>query len=231
MMKPVDGDARPKVPAKAAAAIRDYVEAAKAAPKHRPLSQVFDELFADATAPITVATIRDALSDRSFGALLLLFGAINCLPLPPGSSAILGIPLLILSAQMIMGYQKPWIPARVLRAEVPAHVQLRFNRMAGSWLKWFEKFVKPRYWPFNPRSADIAIGSLILLMSVILWLPIPLGNWMPAVAIFLLSFALIERDGIVLSIGIGAVAASLAILATVLTVGTAVAKAAVGWMF
>ena len=58
-------------------------------------------------------TIRDALGDRSFAALLLFFAIINLIPLPPGTSALLGLPLLIVSAQMVYGSKRVWLP-RVL---------------------------------------------------------------------------------------------------------------------
>jgi hypothetical protein len=210
---------------------RDILAAAKAAPPHRPLSRIFDELFASPDGPITIAAIRDALADRSFGALLLFFAAINCLPLPPGSSTILAIPILLLSAQLVLGYQRVWLPARILRIEVPPHIQLRFNTLAGRWLKWFEQFVKPRYWPFTNRTADIAIGLLIFCLSVVLLLPIPLGNWTPAAAIFVFSLSLIERDGLTFCFGIAVTLVALFILVAVLTVGTAFAKAAMSWWF
>ena len=66
----------------------------------RRLSALFAQMARDVEGPVSVAGIRDALGDRSFAALLVLFAALNMIPLPPPSSAILGLPLLIVSAQM-----------------------------------------------------------------------------------------------------------------------------------
>lgn len=56
----------------------------------RRLSVIFRQLSARDEASISIGEIRDALGDRSFAALLLLFAALNLLPLPIGSTLILG---------------------------------------------------------------------------------------------------------------------------------------------
>ncbi len=210
---------------------REILAAAKAAPPHRSLSRVFEELAASTDGPITVEQLREFLADRSFAAIMLFFSAINLLPLPPGSSFILAVPLILLSIQMILGYQRAWLPKRILRVEIPRHVLDRFNAVTGPWLKWFEKFIRPRYWPFTNRTADIAIGVLILAMAIMLWMPIPLGNWMPAAATFVFSLALFERDGVMFAAGVGVTIVSIIILVAVLTVGNALAHVAAGWFF
>ena len=52
---------------------------------------------------LTLSHLAALLRDRAWGGLLLIFAAINVLPLPPGATAITGIPLLILTAQMAAG--------------------------------------------------------------------------------------------------------------------------------
>jgi hypothetical protein len=44
-----------------------------------------------------------AFDSRAFGAMLLVFGLLNCLPLPPGSSTILSLPILLLAPQIAWG--------------------------------------------------------------------------------------------------------------------------------
>src|SRR3546814_15104447 len=51
------------------------------------------------------------------GFLLLVFALPNGFPAPiaPGLSAILGAPLLLLSGQMVLGFDHPWCPKSWLR--------------------------------------------------------------------------------------------------------------------
>ena len=52
---------------------------------------------------ISVGEIAEGLGHRSFGALMIAFAFPNMLPLPPGASAVLGAPLIVLSAQLMLG--------------------------------------------------------------------------------------------------------------------------------
>ncbi|PTE18600.1 hypothetical protein C5F48_23620, partial [Cereibacter changlensis JA139] len=58
---------------------------------------------------VSVSDVVKVMDARAFGALLLLFALPNVLPMPPGTSGILGLPLVYLSAQMMLG-QSPWLP-------------------------------------------------------------------------------------------------------------------------
>src|SRR5690554_8128838 len=76
----------------------------------RKLSGLLLDIVQDETRTrISVADLLAALQVRAFGALLLIFALPNVIPTPPGTSAILGLPLLFLTAQMMLG-QAPWLP-------------------------------------------------------------------------------------------------------------------------
>lgn len=170
-------------------------------PHPRRLSEVFMEIAENATGPITIGAMIDILGDRSFAALLLFFAALNLLPLPPGATLVLGLPLIIIAAQMIWGSPRVWMP-RVVREKSFTAEQFR---SAVAWvaprLTRLEKLVKPRYWPFWPKQGERVVGVLALILGIVVTLPIPLGNWFPAFAIAIMCLALSERDGIVLAIG------------------------------
>src|SRR5690242_9111919 len=69
----------------------------------RRMSLVFEELSRDASEAVTILQVREALGDRSLAALLAFFAAINLLPLPPGTTVVLGPPLVIVAVQMMLG--------------------------------------------------------------------------------------------------------------------------------
>jgi hypothetical protein len=169
----------------------------------RRMSVVFEELSHDASEPITIWRVRDALGDRSLAALLAFFAAINLLPLPPGTTVVLGPPLIIIAVQMVLGHARVWLPRSILNRSIPADKFRRMTEKAMPRLVWLERLIQPRYWPFrNERSADRVIGAVALVFAIAVTLPIPLGNWLPAFSIFLLSVALSERDGLCLFAGL-----------------------------
>jgi len=189
------------------------------APIPRRLTDILAALAAAAEKPVPVAVIRDALGDRGFAALLVLFAAFNLLPLPPGSTLIFGIPLMLISGQMALGYDTVWLPRRLLDKEIAPETFRNCVARMNPWLRRLEDTVKPRHWPFCTHAVDRWIGLLAFVLSVVVFLPIPLGNWLPAFSIATLGIALSERDGLLLAAGVGiAVFAALVIF---LVVGSA----------
>ena len=50
--------------------------------------------------------IATALDDRSFGAFLLVFAIPNLIPLPPGATMVLGLAMVFVAWQMVIGYKQ-----------------------------------------------------------------------------------------------------------------------------
>jgi hypothetical protein len=84
-----------------------------------PLSVVLRILSSDLTRErISVGDLLAALGDRALAALMFVFAIPNVLPAPPGTSAILGIPLLFLAAQITFG-RRPWLPVIISQRSIP----------------------------------------------------------------------------------------------------------------
>jgi hypothetical protein len=204
------------------------------APKRRRarrLSDLFAQLSRDATGPVTIASIRDALGDRSFAPLLVLFAAFNLLPLPPGASAILGLPLIIVAAQMAYGSKRAWLPAFVMNRSLSAQQFRTVMDWIVPRLIRLEQIIRPRYWPFWRKQGDRVIGIIALILAIVVTLPIPLGNWLPAFSTALLGLALSERDGILFAIAGSVGLASIAIVAFVVGAAGFAGNALLGWLF
>ena len=197
----------------------------------RRLSQVFSELSKEASGPVSIATIRDALGDRSFAALLFFFAVINLIPLPPGTSALLGLPLLIVSAQMVYGSKRVWLPRILVDRTISAETFRSLMERVIPRLVWIERLIRPRYWPFWRRRGDRIIGVIALVMAISVTLPIPLGNWLPAFSTALLGLSLCERDGILFALGSAVGVAAMAVVAIVIGATGIAIHAVAGWLF
>lgn len=198
--------------------------------KPRRLSQVFHHIAENATGEVSIGTIRDQLGDRSFAALLVFFAAINMIPLPPGASAFLGLPLLIISLQMVYGSKRVWLPEVLTKRSISATTFRSVSDRVIPWLVWIEQMIRPRYWPFRRRRGDRVIGVIALLMAISITLPIPLGNWPPAFSTALLGLALSERDGILFALGSLAGIAAMAVVAFVIGAAGVAIQAAMSWI-
>lgn len=211
--------------------IDDRIGSAPQRRRPRRLSQLFAQIARDADDRVSVASIRDALGDRSFAALLVVFAAFNMIPLPPGASAFLGLPMVIVAAQMMYGSRRAWLPGFLMNRSISAEQFRTVMDWAVPRLDRLEQLIRPRYWPFWRRRGDRVVGFLALVMAIVVTLPIPLGNWLPAFSTALLGLSLVQRDGILLAIGGAFGIAALAVTAFVVGAAGVATHAAMSWVF
>ena len=169
-------------------------------------SDILETLF---TGPpdsrVSLDDIRAALADRAFGFIILVLTLPNCVPVPgpPGLSAVLGVPVALLALQLAAGMRQPWLPGWLGQRSVRRGNCTRILDKALPLLRRLERLVKPRLAALNTPAADRINGALLLLFAIVLSLPIPTGNLLPALAVALLALGMIEQDGVATLAGIG----------------------------
>lgn len=172
-------------------------------------------------------TLHDVLSrmgDRTYGILFLVLALANFIPSVPGFSGFVGLALVVVTSQLVIGRRVPWIPAFVRRRRISRDgLRMALAKAMGP-VRWFERVCKPRLKFLTSLHIERLLGVLILCLAATIMLPIPvIGNIPPAIAIATLALGLIERDGLVVILGtalsIFAIAVtSVAGLATVIAV-------------
>jgi len=159
-------------------------------PLSQRLAQIIDEQGPDR---LTFSELAAKLHARAWGGLLLIFAAINMLPLPPGTSIFFAIPLMIVSAQMVFGRASPWFPARIDRRGVTKE---ELGRLIAR-MEWLEvrveRIFKPRLAGLTGAAATRLIGAVCFILALATTLPIV--HIAPATVIVLFGLALIYRDG------------------------------------
>jgi hypothetical protein len=156
---------------------------------------------------ISVGDLLVALGDRALAALLFVFAVPNVLPVPPGTSAILGAPLVFLAAQLAFG-RRSWLPAVIARRTMTRSDFAALVRRIGPWLARAERLLRPRAERLALPPMEYLVGIVCLLLAVVLVLPVPLGNMLPALAISLLALGILERDGLWILAGLATAAAA-----------------------
>lgn len=196
-----------------------------------PLSERLAQIAAEAGADrISLSELARQLHSRVWGGLLLIFAAINVMPLPPGTSTIIALPIVLVSAQMVFGRTAPWFPGRLDRRGVTSgELQGLIGRMG--WLEArVERIFRPRLPQLTGPTAMRVIGLICLVLGLIAMLPILMIHNAPALAIVLFGLGLIYRDGVLIIVA--AVAAALALLfdAALVIWGVAALKYALAWL-
>ena len=187
-----------------------------------PLSQRLAQIIEETKAErLSFTELAAQLHSRAWGGLLFIFAAINVLPLPPGTSVFFAIPLMIVSAQMVIGRSSPWFPGRIDRRGVKrSELERLIAKMHGVEAR-IERVLKPRLASLTAPTATRLIGVVCFLLALLAAIPIPLFHIAPAAAILMFGLALIYRDGVLVILA--AVAAILSIAVNALLIGSGVA--------
>jgi hypothetical protein len=199
-----------------------------AQPRPLPLSQRLAQIIAEhGPDRLSFSELAAQLQSRAWGGLLFIFGAINVLPLPPGTSSFFALPLLIVSAQMVFGRAAPWFPARLDRRGVTKHELQRLIDKMG-WLEVrIERIFRPRLERLTGPTPTRLIGLVCFLLALLAAIPVPLFHVAPAVAIVLFGLALIYRDGALVIAA--AVAAVLSLVVDALIIGSGMVALSYAW--
>ena len=179
---------------------------------HMPLSDLLAALVDHDRPRVTVGEIAEVFGGRAMGGLLLIFGLACTLPLPPGGTTIFGAPLVLLAPQLAIGARAPWLPAKVRAASIDTQALRNGLPKAMPWMKRVEAVSRPRLTFMFGAVGERLIGVICTVLALVLILPIPLGNILPAAAVTVLSLALVQRDGVVALLGYTLAGASIAIL-------------------
>lgn len=176
------------------------------------LSEVIATLAQRANGTMTLRAVLADFGERSFGAVMILFAALSLIP---AASIIFAIPLLLISAQLALGRRAIWLPASLLDRPVPSATLKAMAARIVPHLRQAERVLKPRGTVLTAAWAERLAGIACLAMAIILFLPIPGANFVPAMALILFALGLIEQDGLAMAAGWIAAAATVLVLAFV----------------
>lgn len=167
----------------------------------RPFSRVIEDLGAREEPKLYLGELVNAFGERGFGALLLFLGLINALPLPPGSTTILGAPLLLVALQVLVRSDQIWLPRWVLKGSIDRAGYSKASARIVRPLRLIERLSRPRFLVMTSPASEMLIGLICSVLAFILILPIPFGNMAPALTIAIFGFGMTQRDGIVILLG------------------------------
>ena len=154
--------------------------------------------------PICLAEILEATKGRGFDLLLIFISLPFTTPIPtPGLSIPFGLMIALIGARMSLG-QKPWLPRKLLLHKLPAGFLAKLLAATSRVVGFLERFLRPRldflHAQFIYRSLAgifIAVCGLCMMLP----LPVPFSNGLPAVTVLILSASALARDGIFFIVG------------------------------
>lgn len=178
----------------------------------RPLSATIAELISPVDERMTAAVLFNALGSRSFGSVLMVM-ALPAILLPPGASAVLGAPLLIVSAQLFSGRSVPTLPRALGRLSLSRDRSNKALAQAADLARKVERLLKPRLQGLLAPWHVRLVAAACALLSIVLILPAPIAHTAAGLGIVAFGAGLAQHDGAGLLAGWVSTVACCAILA------------------
>jgi hypothetical protein len=162
----------------------------------RPFSTVLDDIGAKDDPKLYLGELINAFGERGFGALMVFFGLINAIASPiPGTTTILGAPMLLICLHLLIRRDQLWMPAWSLKSSLPReNYRATIDRVRKP-LLFIEKLSRPRLSIMSSEVSEVLIGVVASLLTLIVMLPIFGGNLFPSLFVALFGFGLMQRDG------------------------------------
>ncbi|QKX01231.1 exopolysaccharide biosynthesis protein [Wolbachia endosymbiont of Dipetalonema caudispina] len=153
---------------------------------------------------VTLFDIKIALQERSFGILIIIFSLPLSVPIPvpPGYTTILSIPLILLSLQLLFGFHSPWMPHWLEKKSFQLSTLTLVIEKTSPLLKKIEKFMKPRIPFIFYGPGEKILAFIILLCALSIAIPLPLTNFIPAIGTTLISLSIMSKDGLLSILGV-----------------------------
>lgn len=134
-------------------------------------------------------------------------------PLPPCVSVVLAIPLLLVAVQIVVGRQDLWLPQWLSKRTLEQKALAKLLRRALPVIEHVEALVKPRLEVLTGIVGGRVVGLACTLIAVVLILPIPFANLVPALAMGCLSLGFARKDGSLVLVGYGLMALAVGVIA------------------
>ncbi|KQY83765.1 MULTISPECIES: exopolysaccharide biosynthesis protein [unclassified Brevundimonas] len=172
----------------------------------RPFSQVIQDIGAKNDPKLYLGELVNAFGERGFGALMLFFGLLSvAIGIIPGTTTVLGAPLLLMGLQLMIRQDQLWLPRWALRRSIERQTYRQGVEKVLPRLRQMERLSRPRLSIMTSELSEVLIGIATFLLALILILPLWGGNLIPALIISAFGFGLMQRDGLAIVIAWSAV--------------------------
>lgn len=168
------------------------------------ISSLKEMLAKEKGTTLTIGKVLAHLKDEGLIFLIAVISLPTSLPIPtpPGFTTLFGIPLCLLTVQMIYRLDSPWLPDFIAKKEIKISTFQTFVAKAEPLFNKLTYFIKPnRHQSLTTKSTERLVGLLAFLCSISIALPILFGNFVPSFAISVMSLGLLYKDGLITLIG------------------------------
>ena len=150
---------------------------------------------------IKIGTILKSIDSGGFALLNLILSLILFIPTPPPIATICGILIIFLSFQMILGLKEVWLPNFITDKSIKRTTLAFVVGKSSIYLSKMEKFTRRRLVFMESDIMQRIIGLIFFILATLSLTPIVFANSMPGISMILISFGMLNKDGLMVIFG------------------------------
>lgn len=150
---------------------------------------------------IKIGILLKSVDTGGFALLILIFSLLLVIPTPPPIATIAGVIVMFFSFQMAIGLQEVWLPKFITEKSIQRKTLALIVEKSSVYLYKLERFTRRRLTFMNSPIAERIIGIVVFILATITLTPIVFANSVPGTAIVMISFGLLNKDGLIIIIG------------------------------
>lgn len=168
----------------------------------RPFSKVIEDIGARGEPKLLLAELINGFGERGFGAMLLFLGLVSLvIGAVPGTTTVLGVPILLIAIQLVFRRDQLWMPNWILKRSIDRATYRTAIGKIMKPLRKVERLSRPRLSIMSSDASEMLIGIACVVLCLILMLPITGGNMVPSLIVAAFGFGLMQRDGAIIIAG------------------------------
>jgi hypothetical protein len=195
----------------------------------RTFSQVLEALGVAEGPTLTLGEVVEAFGDRGLGALILVLSLMALFPWPPGGKAVFALPIILLAAELAFQRNEVWLPRWALRASVSRSAYRKAVSKVIGPIRRVESLTRPRLSFLTGPVSEILMGTTCVLLALVMALPVPLGDLLPALGLIFFALGVMQKDGVAVLLGILGTIATAAYLILIWRTAVEAATHAAEW--
>jgi hypothetical protein len=165
---------------------------------------------------LTLGELVDALDHTGRPLLMVSLTLPSLIPFLPN---VFAFALVLVAFQAARERSHLSLPSWLRRRRLPRATTAALAKQLDICMAYIGRWLQPRFNAVVEGWAGMLPAASILAMSLLLLAPIPFGNQLAAIAIIVITFGMMERDGAIVLVGLVIAAAALAWNVVLLLVG------------
>lgn len=150
---------------------------------------------------IKIGVLLKSADSGGFALLNLIFSLIIVIPTPPPIATISALIVMFFSAQMVIGFREVWLPKFITEKSIKRTTLALIVGKSSLYLSKLEKFTRRRLTFMNYDIIEKFIGLVLFILAGVSLTPIIFANSVPGLAMIMVSFGLLNKDGLIIILG------------------------------